>query len=199
MQENPEVNPGVEEEPVKTESKKKYDRTKLKIDGPESARLMIAKAINESIKGKNPPSYYKDLAYMIQVYLSTDKLVKEESATYLDYMERMRSLWSSISYITSDYTKKLTQYLEKGDKASIDHELKMFKSTLDNKIYEVELELIKKFTGKENQKNRDESHVVGSPSWISWRIKKMLTMIPQGYINGIVRFMRSRNMILEGH
>lgn len=59
-------------------SKKKYLRNRIKITDIKSARSFLSKLIFDCQSGDMPSSYYKDLTYMVQVYISTEKIIKKE-------------------------------------------------------------------------------------------------------------------------
>lgn len=98
-----------EESTTHAKAKKKYPRNRVKLNDTESAKDFLSKLIYDAQLGDKPIAHFKNLTYMVQVFISTDRLVNEKRELKYLVDKYVSGVWDSVDYKFSKLEKDLKQ------------------------------------------------------------------------------------------
>lgn len=176
------------------EAKKKYKRNKVKLTSAESAAEFIAKIIYDHQGDQDSIDYYRNLTYMTQTYISTMKLIREQSEMRFLIKDSIRVLYNTIRDNYFKMEKALRSVLTEDSFKKIDELFKKQEAEINSKVQTAEVSLYKMI---EYKKSNTKSSLYGTVEWKTEIIGNMINELPLKYLEILMLSVADRHKILS--
>lgn len=175
------------------ESKKKYKRNKVKLTSAESAAEFIAKIIYDHQGDQDNINYYRNLTYMAQTYISTMKLIREQSEMKFLIKDSIRELYNTIRDNYFKMEKALRTVLTEDSYKKMDELFKKQEAEINSKVQTAEVSLYKMI---EDKKSNIKSPLYGTVAWKTEIMCNMTNELPLKYLEIVMLSAADRHKIL---